>query len=57
MKKERADKGSLIRSVSGRVYKAIGFQISELKTRLLGVRHESWSVVVFEKGIVTGIVV
>ena len=55
--KIRSRRGSLIRSISGRVYKAIGFQISELKTRLLGVRHESWGIVVFEKGIVTGIVV
>ena len=53
MKKEEAGLGSLIRSISGAVYKAFGFRFSELKTRLLGVSNESWSVVVFEKGAVT----
>jgi len=43
-------------SVTGfieRVYKGIGFQIGELKAR---VGEESWSVVVFENGIVKEIV-
>ena len=57
MKKEGTGEGSSIRSISGAVYKAIGFQISELKARLLGVRNESWSIVVFEKGAVTEVVV
>ena len=55
MKKEEAGEGSSIRTFIRGVYKAIGFQVSELKTRLLSrTRTESWSVLVFENGIQSG---
>lgn len=51
MKKEGAGENPLIRSISGVVYKAFGFWCGELKTRLFGVRHKSWSMLIFENGI------
>lgn len=51
MKKERAGVGSLIRNISGVVYKA-NHKCSEFVTRLSGVRNDSWGLVVFENGIV-----
>ena len=56
MKKERAGEDSPIKQFIGGVYKAFGFWFCELKTRLLGVRHESVSVVVFENRVVTEVI-
>lgn len=50
----RSRRDSSVRNISRRVYKFFGFQFSELKTRLseLGAREESFSIVVYEKGVV-----
>ena len=57
MKKEEAGEGSLIRSISGAVYKSIGHKCSEFAARFLGrARDENWGLVVFENGIVKEIV-
>ena len=54
MKKGRTGKGSSIRTFIRGVYKAFGFQLGELKPRLLSrAREESLSIVVFKNGIIT----
>jgi len=53
MKRRGAGENSPVIRFIGGVYKGIGFQIGELKAR---VGEESWSVVVFENGIVKEIV-
>lgn len=50
MKKEEASGNDF--SITDRLRSYIKVFSSELKTRLLGVRHESWNIVVFEKGAV-----
>ena len=54
--KVRSRGSSLIRSISGAVYKT-SHKLSEFVAQLIGVRNESWSVVVFEKGIVREIAI
>ena len=54
MKKEEAGEGSSIRTLIRGVYKAFGFQLGELKARLLSrARGESLSIVVFKNRIIT----
>lgn len=52
MKRRGVGENPSLKKLSERVYKAFGFWVGELKTRLSGVRNESWGIVVFEKGIV-----
>lgn len=49
--KVRSRGGSLIRSISGAVYKT-SHKLSEFVAQLIGVRNDSWGLVVFEKGMV-----
>jgi len=53
MKRRGVGENSPVIRFIGGLYKAIGFQIGELKAR---VGEESWSVVVFEKGIMREVV-
>ena len=52
MKRRGVGENSPIKQFIGGVYKVIGFWFGKLKTRLLGVRNDSWGLVVFEKEIV-----
>jgi len=46
-----------VKRFAEQVYKFFGFQVSGLKTRLLGVRDKSWNVIVFKNGVVKEAVV
>ena len=59
MKKGRTGEGSSIRTFIRGLYKAIGFWSGELKARFLeiGIRNDSWGIVVYKNGIVTEVIV
>ena len=55
MKKGRAGEDSSIRTFIRGLYKGIGFWSGKLKTRFLemGIRNDSWGIVVYKNGIIT----